>query len=229
MAATNKTWLNNQPPACEDDDLNGFKNENNNLILGSGQSLDTGDLQQTHKAVADYAGSGAFYTDSGVADAYVLSPAGAHVAPPAYTDGMKTEFLATNTNAGASTVNVAGLGIKNIVNTTIAGTIISGERYRLRYRSGSGDFEIIGGTGYGQTYQTVTRTSGVTYFNTTGKPIFLCARLGTSDLLSMTIGALVFQSTATTSTNSQWESYVIPVGASYVATYTGGVTFEELR
>jgi len=68
MAATAKTWLNNNPPTCEDDDLNGFKNENNNAIVGSGQSLNTGDLQQTHKAMAVFASVGNFYADSGAAD-----------------------------------------------------------------------------------------------------------------------------------------------------------------
>lgn len=143
MSATTKVWSNNNPPSCEDDDLNGFKNENNNLILGSGQALSTVDNQQTHKAVADYAASGAFYTDSGIADAYVLDVIGAHVAPPAYRDGMVVEFLAGNSNAGASTVNVAGLGVKNIVGTGIAVTIIEGVRYKLIYRDSSGDFEIL--------------------------------------------------------------------------------------
>jgi len=143
MSASTKTWLNNNPPSCEDDDLNGFSAENNNLIQGSGQALNTSDNQQTHKAVADYAASGAFYTDSGIADAYVLNPIGSHVSPPAYVDGMAVEFIAGNTNAGASTVNVAGLGVKNIVNTGFAGAITSGKRYILRYRTGSGDFAII--------------------------------------------------------------------------------------
>ena len=38
MASTTKTWTNNSAPACEDVDLNGFKDENNNLIEGSGQT-----------------------------------------------------------------------------------------------------------------------------------------------------------------------------------------------
>ncbi len=143
MSATTKTWLNNNAPSCEDDDLNGFKEENNNLILGSGQSLNTSDRQQSHKAVADYAASGAFYTDSGIADAYALDPIGSHVSPPAYVDGMSVEFIAGNTNTGASTINVAGLGVKSIVNAGSAGAITVGSRYQLRYRSGSGDFEII--------------------------------------------------------------------------------------
>lgn len=117
MAATTKIWLNNSAPSCEDDDLNGFKNENNNLITGSGQSLDTGDNQQTSKAVANYVANGAFYTDSGAANAYVLAAVGSKQAPTAYTDGMRVAFMTANPNTtAASTVNVATLGVKSIKN-----------------------------------------------------------------------------------------------------------------
>lgn len=143
MSASTKTWLNNNAPSCEDDDLNGFAAENNNLILGSGQALSTSDNQQTHKAVSDYAASGAFYTDAGIADAYALAVIGAHVSPPAYADGMIAEFFAGNNNTGASTVNVAGLGIKNIANTSAADVIVAGARYVLRYRLSTDDFEIF--------------------------------------------------------------------------------------
>ena len=116
MAATEKIWVNDQAPTCEDVDLNGFKSENNNLIVGSGQLLSTADNQQTHKAVAHYAGVGDFYVDSGVANAYILSVTGSQIAPPTYATGMRIRFVAGNTNGtGASTVNVAGLGVKNLV------------------------------------------------------------------------------------------------------------------
>ena len=116
MSATTKIWTNGIAPTCEDADLNGFKNENNNLIVGSGQGLSTADNQQSHKAVAHYAGVGDFYVDSGVANAYVLSTTGAQVAPATYATGMRIRFVPGNTNGtGASTVNVAGLGVKTLV------------------------------------------------------------------------------------------------------------------
>lgn len=115
MSATIKIWSNGVAPTCEDDDLNGFKNENNNLIVGSGQGLSTADNQQTHKAVAHYVGVGDYYVDSGVANAYVLSTTGSQVAPPTYATGMRIRFVAGNANTGASTVNVAGLGVKALV------------------------------------------------------------------------------------------------------------------
>ena len=115
MSATIKVWANGIAPTCEDDDLNGFKSENNNLIVGSGQSLSTTDNEQTHKAVAHYAGVGDFYVDSGTANTYVLSTTGSQISPPTYASGMRIRFVAGNTNTGASTVNVAGLGVKDLI------------------------------------------------------------------------------------------------------------------
>lgn len=148
MASTVKTFSNNNPPSCEDEDLNGFKLENNNLIVGSGQSLSTADNQQTHKAVSAYAASGDFYTDSGIANAYVLSTVGAKVPPPEYADGMRTRFDVANPNAGgASTINVAGLGVKPLTdssgNAPDAGRITG--RVEAVYNLGADRFEI--GTG----------------------------------------------------------------------------------
>lgn len=85
-----------------------------NVIEGLGLTLSSGDLNQLGKAIAGYVSNGTFYTDSGIADAYVLTKIGLKQTATAYTDGFLVSFLAGNVNAGASTVNVAGLGVKNI-------------------------------------------------------------------------------------------------------------------
>ena len=143
MASTTKLFSNNNPPSCEDEDLNGFKNENNNLITGSGQSLSTADNQQTQKAVAAYAAGGDFYTDSGAADAYVLSPVGAKLAPEDYFEGMRVRFVPSNTNTGPSTINVATLGVLDIhleggTADPAAGQIIAGREMTVIYRTSPG-------------------------------------------------------------------------------------------
>ena len=115
MSASTKTWVNGLAPTCEDVDLNGFKTENNNLIIGSGQGLNTGDNQQTHKAVAHYAAAGDYYAVSGIVNAYVLSVTGVQVAPVTYATGMRIRFVAVNTNTTACTVNVAGMGVKDLL------------------------------------------------------------------------------------------------------------------
>lgn len=93
---------------------NQVPSEIQNVIEGLGITLSSGDVNQLGKAIAGYVANGAFYTDSGAANAYVLSVVGSKQAPTAYTDGMKIRFHAGNNNTGASTVNVASLGVKNI-------------------------------------------------------------------------------------------------------------------
>lgn len=138
MAATEKIWVNDQSPTCEDTDLNGFKNENNNLIVGSGQLISTADNQQTHKAVAHYSGVGDYYAESGGTASYILSTTGAQVAPPTYATGMKIRFVAGNTNTGPATVNVATLGVKDLIDdatgsTLSIGAIVAGKETQAYY------------------------------------------------------------------------------------------------
>ena len=88
--------------------------------------------------------------------------------------------------------------------------------------------------GYGQTWQVVTRTSGVTYYNTTGKPIFLCVTFtnaagGTTGITVNGIGS-GGGAIGTTSTVGSLYS-IIPTGSTYTITNTGSNTFvsAELR
>lgn len=81
----------------------------------------------------------AVYTDSGVADAYVLAVTGKPVAPTAYIAGMIISFKPGNTNTGASTVNVAGLGLRNLYDQNgsalTAGFLETGKYYNFVYES----------------------------------------------------------------------------------------------
>ena len=85
----------------------------NNLIQSTGQVLSDADLNQSGKAAAQY-GSGNFFTDSGAANAYILSPIGSMQSAAAYFDGMEIRFRAANASSGASTINVNSLGAKAI-------------------------------------------------------------------------------------------------------------------
>jgi len=61
------------------------------------------------------------YTDSGVANAYVLTVVSPGLAPSSYTDLLCATAAISNANAaGASTINIAGLGVKSL--TTQTGT-----------------------------------------------------------------------------------------------------------
>lgn len=83
--------------------------------------------------------------------------------------------------------------------------------------------------GYGQTWSTQTRTSGTTYYNTTGKPIgvhgYLISNTGTSIQSTVSInGATDFvfaQINGTAGVVSGTAFLIIPPNASYVFTDTG--------
>lgn len=117
-----------------------------NLIENSGQTIDATNTQIS-KAAANYAAVSTYYTDSGSANAYVLSSIGNFESPDAYYDGMEIRFRAGNANTGASTVNVNGLGIKTIKksdNSTdpLAGDVSTDKDVFARYDSSSGFFVL---------------------------------------------------------------------------------------
>ena len=91
-----------------------------NFISTSGQTPSTSNLNQTGIAAARYSSGGQFYTDSGIANAYVLSPVSPFKSPVSsdsgegYFIGMTIRFRAGNANTGASTVNINSAGVKNL-------------------------------------------------------------------------------------------------------------------
>lgn len=82
-------------------------------------------------------------TESGAANAYVLTPATALVA---YTAPMLCAFIPTASNTGASTINISSLGVKSIKTQAgldpIAGTLSAGVPTLLSYNGTT--FTIIG-------------------------------------------------------------------------------------
>lgn len=118
MAGKNSVFVNNSAPSVDDTYLNLYKTENNNIILGSGQSLSDAIDNQMAIGVSRYAANN-FYMDSGVADAYVLTLAASMTNPVSatvgYFIGMTIRFRAGNAGTGgAATVNVNGAGVKSL-------------------------------------------------------------------------------------------------------------------
>lgn len=89
--------------------------------------------------------------------------------------------------------------------------------------------------GYGQTWQAVTRTSGVTYYNTTGRPIVLniCGTTNGNTSASLVVGGVTVCGFVNTSNYDRTLTAIIPPGASYIATYIlslgGAASVAELR
>lgn len=122
---------------------NQLPQEVQNVITALGITLGSGDLNQLGKAIAGYVAGGSYYVDSGAVNTLVLSPVGSKQSPASYFDGMRVDVKPANTNTGAATVNVNGLGVKNITDTGVGGELEADVDTALRYNNGTGEFEII--------------------------------------------------------------------------------------
>lgn len=99
----------------------------------------------------------------------------------------------------------------------------------------------MGSVGYGQTWQTVTRTSGTTYYNTTGKPIVVNAFDNYSgnqtgyQTLQITVDGVLAASNRqylTAENGACFVSAIVPPGDSYVVAMSGAfnaLAVRELR
>lgn len=128
--------------------FNNYINELKNIILSTNQALTAADVTQIAKSMANYVINGNFFTDSGLADAYILSVVGTKLAPTEYVDGFTVSFQPGNANTGASTINVSGLGVKNIKKNNGANDLVSGDLttsmiYTLVYRLSGDYFELL--------------------------------------------------------------------------------------
>jgi hypothetical protein len=87
--------------------------------------------------------------------------------------------------------------------------------------------------GVGQTWQNVSasRSSGTTYTNTTGKPIFISVRMDRDDgQLDLTVDGLLIGRTGTTPGPVYYTlTAIVPAGSTYSATATSGLSWYELR
>lgn len=173
MGIKNLTFVDNSAPQCDAEFLNSAKSETNNFITSAGGSPTVSDLNQVSFSTAVYAAGADFYTDSGAADVYVASVVGIKKAPEAYFVGMRVRFVPGNTNTGASTVNVAGLGVKNIKSkdgtaNPAAGDILLDEELVISYDGTNFRLVVFAnlGSGGGKIQQVVssaiTKATGTT-------------------------------------------------------------------
>jgi hypothetical protein len=132
---------------------NSDQDEFENVVTETYQTLDPGagpdtDLNMLGKAIALYAAAGNFYQDSGAANAYVLSRTTTLQNIPSYRSGVTVTFKASAVNTGASTINVASLGVKNLTQydgTPLdAGHIATNDITTAIYNATNDRFEIVG-------------------------------------------------------------------------------------
>lgn len=133
-------------------EFNALAVEAKQAVSSSDQTLapadGTGEVtDQLTKAMSIYGAGGAgHYLDAGVADAYVLTIVSPKKSPPSYFNGFTVAFKPGNINTGPSTVNIAGIGVKNIT-TVLGAALIGGELSGIvfiKYNLSSDRVELIG-------------------------------------------------------------------------------------
>lgn len=165
---------------------NEVPSELQNIIEDTGQTLSSGDLDQLGKGVATYAGAGDFYSESGAADAYVLTPIGTKQGPPSLVDGLTVRFRPGNANTGASTINVNALGVKDLERedgtALSAGDLATTRDCWARYDAGTDDFFVLnsalsGPTDIVHSGAKAKRTTDVTIANATDLEVIMTAEV----------------------------------------------------
>ena len=139
----------------------------------------------------------------------------------------------TSGGTGATTAAAAFTALKQDASTTATGVVElatnaetqAGTDTARAVTPGSLSATVLG---MGQTWQAPTRSSGVTYTNSTGRPIQIIVNLNGTTGCSLVVGGVTLFS----QTNSQFflASAIVPGGATYVATAASGiVAWAELR
>ncbi len=154
--------------------------------------------------------------------------------PDDSTNNTYPLYIKPNRNIGIKTTDPqAALDINGSFrlrgNGAAAGKVLTSDA------DGTGTWQAAagGGIGVGQTWQIVTRTSGTTYTNTTGRPIVVNVGqyLYQPSSYKIFVGGIQVANATISGTwgNESTISAIVPNGQSYVITGTAGYTAVELR
>jgi len=92
--------------------------EMQNLVINTGQTLNSDDLDQLHKGIAIINSTSLHFVDSGSANAYVVNSINSFAKMLSFTTGDTVRFFANSTNTTASTISVNGLSAVSILDST---------------------------------------------------------------------------------------------------------------
>lgn len=200
-----------------------------NLVISSGSTLGTVSAQQSRIIVIAL-------NNSGTIELAAVNISGG-------TNLDETTLISTTAEGGAGAADSATVVYSTTARTSlpfrVVGFIQSTQATAGTWATAPSTIQGYGGQalaamsslGYSQTWQSVTRTSGTTYYNTTGKPIAMSVVCDVSATYSLTVnGFAVTASAGNAAGNRSAVSWVIPAGASYVFTCSGVITiWVELR
>ena len=201
------------------------------VVVSSGSTLGTVSAVQSRIVVLAL-------DNAGTAELAVVNIAGGN-------DLSETGLISTTAEGGVGAADSASTVYSTTARTNVAyrvvGYVESTQATAGTWATAPSTIQGAGGNaltamssfGYGQTWQTVTRTSGTTYYNTTGKAIKLklVGDSGSGNSLVMTINSFSFQTNiCTTAQTLELVNTEIPPGMSYSYTQTvGTVVAYELR
>lgn len=212
-----------------------FKNCIENAIESTGLTLASTSIQ-LKETLTRYALAGDFYTDSGAADALVLTAIGAYGTTAAYITGMRCRFIANATNTTTTTANVSGLGVKTIKKDKFqtnlaAGDITVGYLYEIIYNGTLFELSQLGGIPLPVSY-----IQGDTLYASATDVVAKLAKGTTLQLLRMNVGATVPEwfSLAETTGGTGQTTYaqgdiLYASGVNTLAKLAKGTTLQELR
>ena len=196
-----------------------------NLVISSGSTLGTTSAVQSRIAVLAL-------NNAGTIELAAINIAGG-------VDLSETGLISTTAEGGAGAADSASVVYSTTARSNVAyrviGYIESTQATAGTWATAPSTIQGQGGQalaamssfGYGQTWQDVigSRTSGTTYYNTTGKPITVSVTTGGAGTHTLVIGGV----TVATLTGQQQISGVVPPGGNYVATVTTPQSWAELR
>lgn len=124
--------------------------EAQNAITDTGQALisivSPPDNSQTSQAIARYVATGDFYVDTGAANVYVLNPLASFKAPSVLLDGAEVRWIAANASTAASTINVNGVGVKDLKlqdGTNLTTEIDTTDQNTARFDAGADNWKLV--------------------------------------------------------------------------------------
>ena len=195
-----------------------------NLVISSGSTLGTVNAVQSRIVVLAL-------NNAGTIELAAVNIAGGN-------DLSETGVISTTAEGGAGAADSNNVIYSTTARTGVAyrviGYIDSTQATAGTWATAPSTIQGIGGQamaalsslGYGQTWQAVTRTSGTTYYNTTGKPLSINVQITGSSSVVATVTAsvnggagFVIVHAYGPSVNAIGNGYtIIPAGASYVLT-----------
>jgi hypothetical protein len=193
-----------------------------NLVISSGSTLGTINATQSRIVVLAL-------NNAGTIELAAVNIAGGN-------DLSETGLISTTAEGGAGAADSANVIYSTTARTSVPyrviGYIESTQATAGTWATAPSTIQGAGGQalaamsslGYGQTWQTVTRVMGTTYYNTTGRPIQLSLRTDNigGQVVGIYVNGLLLQDNGSSSLNYLWFNAIIPPGASYSATLLAG-------